>query len=159
MTDDNIKYMAQRIYDIHQESQNRVLVDSLSAQLREVRTGIANITAAVEKGVISSTLIERLNNLEEQEIELKYNIEQEKAKFPDVTVEQLEFMLHKFCENIREINFEDRLYNLLINRIYYTKNKAHRGSWYALFFGAPILRWKYMKKKGWYWLVNSPIKC
>lgn len=123
MTDEVIEQIAERIYKMNEHNRNHSLINSIAAQLNETENGIRNILKAIESGVISSSLTERLSYLETQKIELQYAMEQEKAKAPELSQEQIEFMLHKLRAEWQDKKYTENLVDTFVHKIYYTKNQ------------------------------------
>ena len=98
------------------------MLDALNSELHEVEIGIKNILSAIKSGVISRTLTNELARLETRQAELQFSIQQEKAKVPDVTQEQIECLLYVFREECANARFDDILFDTFINRVYYDEN-------------------------------------
>ena len=120
MSDELIHKIASRIYEMNTAKRNYSLIDTIKAQIADTESGIKNVLTAIKNGVISQALTEELTRLENQKIELTYSLEQEKAKAPEITQEQLEYILLQFREDCHNPEYADKLIDAFVNRIYYT---------------------------------------
>lgn len=122
LDNDTIISLAEKIYNMNNADRDYSMLDALSSELHEVESGIKNILSAIKSGVISRTLTDELARLETRQAELNFSIQQEKAKVPDVTQEQIECMLYVFREECTSARFDDILFDTFINRVYYDEN-------------------------------------
>ena len=95
------------------------LLPRLDKQLADVEKQINNIITAIQKGVASDSLLERLNDLEKQKTELKESIQKEKALSPTFTKDEFKMAL----SNLRKIDTKtkpgkEKLIETFIGRIY-----------------------------------------
>lgn len=95
------------------------LLPRLDKQLADVEKQINNIITAIQKGVASDSLLERLNDLERQKTELKESIQKEKAISPMFTKDEFKMAL----SNLRKIDTKtkagkEKLIETFIGRIY-----------------------------------------
>ena len=95
------------------------LLPRLDKQLADVEKQINNIITAIQKGVASDSLLERLNDLEKQKTELKESIQKGKAISPTFTKDEFKMAL----SNLRKIDTKtkagkEKLIETFIGRIY-----------------------------------------
>ncbi len=77
-------------------SEDNVIIPALEAQLKEVQKSIANLVKAVEQGLFTRTTKTRLEELEAEEENLKTSILIEQNKMPQLSKEQILFVLERF---------------------------------------------------------------
>ncbi|MBQ3428066.1 MAG: recombinase family protein [Clostridia bacterium] len=123
LDDDKVREIALKLYEANEAERDRSMIQSLEKQLEDCEAGIDNITKAIESGVLSKSLTNRLSELEDQQIDLRYSLEQEKAKAPDITIEQLEFMLCKLREDINNTEHNEKLIQTFVHRVYYNADE------------------------------------
>ena len=114
---------AYRIYTMNNSQRDYSIIDTLNAQINDTHTGIKNILSAIKSGVVSKALTDELAQLENQLIDLNYALEQEKAKAPEITQKQIEYMLYRFRDEYCSDEYSDKLVEAFVNRIYYSKDK------------------------------------
>ena len=113
---DEIADMA--IRQSEQDLINDTHIPQLTAQLSEVEKSITNITAAIEKGIASETLMNRLVQLEHEKKTLNKEIKAEEKFVYRIDRDQIVFWLSQFkYGNIEDENFRRRLIDLLVNSV------------------------------------------
>lgn len=115
--DEVIDRLAELLFDLQYEE--NTILPALEKQLGEKKKEIDNIVKAIQKGVASDTLLERLNELEAQKKALEEQIIKEKITSPLFTKEQFKMAL---C-NFRKIDTttkegKAKLIDTFIDRIY-----------------------------------------
>lgn len=101
--------MADDVMALLQEDNEVVL--ALEAQLKEVRSSIDNIMTAIEKGIVTRTTKNRLEELESEEEQLLRSIRLEEDKAPKITKDFILFTLHKFRD--LDLRFEKNMERLI----------------------------------------------
>ena len=101
--------MADDVMALLQEDNEVVL--ALEAQFKEVRSSIDNIMTAIEKGIVTRTTKNRLEELESEEEQLLQSIRLEEDKVPKITKEFILFTLHKFRD--LDLRFEKNMERLI----------------------------------------------
>lgn len=76
--------------------EENVIIPGLERQLADVRKSMENIMKAIEMGVCTRTTKARLEELETEEDKLKADIQREKLSQPNITEEQIRFLLSKY---------------------------------------------------------------
>lgn len=113
---DEIADMA--IRQSEQDLINDTHIPQLTAQLSEVEKSITNITAAIEKGIASETLMNRLVQLEYEKKTLNKEIKAEEKFVYRIDRDQIVFWLSQFkYGNIEDEDFRRRLIDLLVNSV------------------------------------------
>ena len=113
---DEIADMA--IRQSEQDLINDTHIPQLTAQLSEVEKSITNITAAIEKGIASETLMNRLVQLEHEKKTLNKEIKTEEKFVYRIDRDQIVFWLSQFkYGNIEDEDFRRRLIDLLVNSV------------------------------------------
>lgn len=93
-------------------------IPELTARRDEVEGAISNITKAVEKGVASDTLLDRLTTLEKEKKTLSREIKEEGKYVYRIDRHQVIFWLEKFKNgNIEDEQFRRQLIDLLVNSV------------------------------------------
>lgn len=109
----------------HELNDNEDLINALKAELREVEKGIGNLVKVLEKGVISDTITERLQKLEEQKDDLKGAIERERLKQALVSDNKL---IQKYFEKFSNSDLSDEetrnnVMEYFVDKIYVYNNR------------------------------------
>lgn len=113
---DEIADMA--IKQSEQDMVNETRIPQLTEQLSEIEKSIANITTAIEKGIASETLMNRLVQLEHEKKTINKEIKSEEKYVYRIDRDQIVFWLSQFkCGNIEDENFRRRLIDLLVNSV------------------------------------------
>ena len=115
--DDIVNKLAQLLFDLQYEE--NTLLPKLESQVEEKKKEIENIVTAIQKGVASETLMQRLSELEEQKKVFEEQLAKERLTSPLFTKEQFKMSL---C-NLRKINTNTKegkakLIDTFIGRIY-----------------------------------------
>lgn len=94
MDDDLIARLAQRVYET--QGNENFAVSLLEKELSDVEKSIGNILSAIEGGLFTPSMKERLTALEEQKKQVEASIAQEKLTHPPLTLEGIVFFLQRF---------------------------------------------------------------
>lgn len=151
LNDDFINTIADNVTEFNKlEDESTGLIDAFKCELKELKTKINNIIEAIENGVASKRMMERLSELEAREEELQDQIEFEKLKVKKtlLTKDQIIYWLTLFKDgDIHSPEFCDKLINLFIDKVvvfpdkiqtYYNyMDKGHQHSFN--FFNQPVL--------------------
>lgn len=113
---DEIADMAIRQSELDMFEKTRI--PQLTAHMAEVEKSIENITTAIEKGIASDSLMNRLVKLEQQKKELAGEIELEEGRIYKIDRDMIIFWLSQFKQgDIKDETFRRRLVDLLINSV------------------------------------------
>ena len=93
-------------------------IPELSTRLTEIEQGINNITKAIEKGIASDTLLNRLTELEKEKKDLTSQLREEEKYICRIDRDQIIFWLTKFQGgNIEDEDCRRRIIDLLVNSV------------------------------------------
>lgn len=113
---DEIADMA--IQQSEQDMINETRIPQLNSKLAEVEKSIINITAAIEKGIASETLMNRLVQLEHEKKTINRELKAEEKMVYRVDRDQIVFWLSQFkYGSIENEDFRRRLIDLLVNSV------------------------------------------
>lgn len=99
-----IRYIGQRCEDLQrQDTRRNDELMALEKRLKECQDAQENILRAIEGGVVTRSLPERLQKLENEQVALESEIKfQTSLKDPIITAEQIEYMLTRFADPLPE---------------------------------------------------------
>lgn len=81
LTDENIERIAEKAMEIiEKESADTTYIDGLQSELKDIKKKIKNLMNAIEQGIITSTIKERMNELELEKNEVEGKIAREEMK-------------------------------------------------------------------------------
>lgn len=93
-------------------------IPELSTRLTEIEQGINNITKAVEKGIASDALLDRLTELEKEKKDLTSQLREEEKYIYRIDRDQVVFWLTKFQGgDIEDEDCRRRIIDLLVNSV------------------------------------------
>jgi hypothetical protein len=106
------------------QDRENIALPVLQKQLDETRKGIENILDAIQKGIFTTSMKERLEKLEDSKKELEVEILQEELFRPWVALDKIRFWLHKFRDgDLQDTEHRQRLVDSFVNAIYLYDNK------------------------------------
>lgn len=114
MSSDMIDYVAEQIICVHAKKMNdESMLNLLLRDYKQVEKGINNILNAIEKGIVTPSTKERLEDLENKrvEIENKIAVEKTKTKLQLVKKDVINFLLKAISKDPRQ------MVNMLIKEI------------------------------------------
>lgn len=119
LTDELIDEIADMaIQQSEQDLKDNTHIPQLTVQLHEVEQSIDNITAAIEKGIASETLMNRLVQLEREKKQISRKIKEEEKFIYRIDRDQIVFWLSQFkYGDIENEDFRRHLIDLLINSV------------------------------------------
>lgn len=119
LTDDVIEEMADMaMAQSDRDLKENTRIPELTARKQEVEQSISNITKAVEKGVASDTLLNRLMDLEAEKKDLNLQLADEEKYIYRIDRDQIIFWLSKFKDgDIEDEDYKRRLIDLMINSV------------------------------------------
>lgn len=119
LTDEVIEELADMaIAQSDRDLKENTRIPELTARMGEVEEAIFNITKAIEKGVASDTLLDRLTTLEKEKKTLSREIKEEGKYVYRIDRHQVIFWLEKFKNgNIEDEQFRRQLIDLLVNSV------------------------------------------
>ena len=119
LTDELIDEIADMaIQQSEQDLKDNTHIPQLTIQLHEIDQSIENITAAIEKGIASETLMNRLVQLEREKKQVARKIKEEEKFIYRIDRDQIVFWLSQFkYGDIENEDFRRHLIDLLINSV------------------------------------------
>ena len=116
---DVIDWIADMVMKYKRVAEENSDLKYLERRLQESKTATQNILKAIEAGVFSTAVNERLKELEGEQSELEAQILAEKRIVPDVTREQIVFWLKKFKDGeISDISYQKKLIQHFLRSVY-----------------------------------------
>lgn len=128
LQDDNLlEFIAENTWQFYlSQDERQTRITSLRAQLERVNEGIANLVKAVEAGLFSDVLRERVDTLNAEKAELLEALDaEEMAQAIKLTKDHILFFLYQF----RDRNYEDpdeqrRLVEIFVNAVFVYDDKV-----------------------------------
>lgn len=119
LTDEIIDEMADMaVAQTEQDLRENTRIPELSARMKETESGIANITKAIEKGIASDTLMNRLMELEKEKKSLLRLLSEEEKFICKIDRAQIVYWLTKFKGgDIKDENYRRIIIDLMINSV------------------------------------------
>ena len=119
LTDDVIEELADMaMSQADRDLKENTRIPELSARLTEIEQGINNITKAVEKGIASDALLNRLTELEKEKKVLTSQLREEEKYICRIDRDQIIFWLTKFQGgDIEDEDCRRRIIDLLVNSV------------------------------------------
>lgn len=128
-TPKNLEILTEKIFEVHKKRVgSNTSLNSLKSDLQKVNTSIANIMSAIEKGIITDTTKQRLEELEisKKELQEKVIIEQSKERY-ELTKEDIQNFFKYTMKQCPNMAFE-----LFIRFVKVYDNKIEIGINYAI---------------------------
>lgn len=123
LKDDTVEEIADAIMRYLGSAPEKEKINVLEHNLRETQSKLDNIMFAIENGVITKSTTDRLHELEEIVEQLNYEIIKEKAKVPEISRDQVLFMLDHFRNLSMTRDSLDVVLRTFVNRIILYKDK------------------------------------
>lgn len=103
---------------LEQDCQNNALLKALNAQLADVEKSSRNLIKAIEAGVFTASMRERLAELEQQKEDITVQIARKQLRKPQLSAEQIAFFLRSFLDgDAHDPNFQERIIESLVRRV------------------------------------------
>ena len=120
-----IEYIADRVMEYQaKDTEGATLLSSYNTRLKETETAINGILKAIEDGLYTATMKERMGELEAQKEDLKASISREEINQRKVTREELIFFLERFKGgNPEDPEYCRRLVDTFVNSIWLYDDK------------------------------------
>ena len=100
LTPEQIDHIARQCAALHQkESTENTELKMLKKRLEDTQKAIENVMSAIEQGIITPKTKERLLQLEQDEKQIKYEIENASTEIPRLTETHIKCMLSQFIRN------------------------------------------------------------
>ncbi len=119
LTDDVIEELADMaMAQADRDLKENTRIPELTARIAEIEQGINNITKAIEKGVASDTLMNRLTELEKEKKNLSSQLRHEEKYIYQIDRDQVIFWLTKFQGgDIEDENCRRHIIDLMVNSV------------------------------------------
>ena len=109
LTPEQIEAIAKRCVALQEkERSDNIELIALNKRLDETQKSIENLMRAIEQGIITPKTKERLIQLEQEEAQLKLEIDSASVETPKLTEKHIKYLLSQF---LREENVSDEKYN------------------------------------------------
>ncbi len=106
------------------QDKDNVILPALRQQLAEIERNIANIIHAIEQGIYSESVKERLEELEAARTELKHNILLEELEKPRITKESVVAWIEQFrYGDMNSVDYQRRVIDSFVNAVYVFDDK------------------------------------
>ena len=124
LTDKNIDLIATRAMElIEKELQDTSVLVGLQEMLRDTNKKIKNLMSAIEQGIITSTTKERLEELEQERLNIECQIAREEMKKPLLSKERIVYWLTSFKSgDINDVEYQQRIIDTLVNAVFVYDN-------------------------------------
>lgn len=97
---------------------------TLRTQLRDVNKRIHNLISAIEEGIVSATTRQRLDDLEQQRVNLEISICQEEMKHPKMEKEQIIRWMQQFKNlDLDDLRIQRQIIDCFVNTVYLFDDK------------------------------------
>ena len=117
-----VEHLSQMCYEMQvrdREANNDVLF--YKSRLAETKKAIKNTVRAIESGVVTKTLPQRLQELEEEQSELEAQLAVAEATDFIISADEIEFMISQFMEPFEGESWQDykrRIIKCFVSRVY-----------------------------------------
>lgn len=97
LQDDMLEHIADRVMEYQaKDTDGAALIERYRGELKETETAISGILRAIEAGMFTPSMKERMEKLEGQKAELQADIEREQINLQTVSRDEVLFFLHQF---------------------------------------------------------------
>ena len=124
LTDENIEKIATKVMElINKEMEDTSVLIGLQGALRETNKKLKNLMNAIEQGIITATTKDRLEELEQERLDLEGQIAREEMKKPLLSKERIMYWLISFKSgDINNVEYQQRIIDTLVNSIFVYDN-------------------------------------
>lgn len=126
LQDDFIKNIAEQIVELNKvDDSSSSLISAYESELKEIKSKIDNLMIAIEEGVASKRMTDRISELEKREEQLEEQLVFERAliKQSSVSKEQIIYWLSMFKDgDIHSPEFIEKLIKLFIKKVVVNRN-------------------------------------
>lgn len=112
-----INNIADAVVELQKQDREDSEVPILQAQLSEVKKGLGNIMKAIEQGILTPTTKQRMEELEQQRVELEDAVEIASLSIPEITKEQVIFWMENL-KNQPEPELQKQIIETFVNAVY-----------------------------------------
>ena len=120
LTDENIEKIAEKVVElITQEYSDKSMLAELTARLDDVTARFSNLLKALEQGVISESVANRISELEKEKKSLEKKIASEKMSKSTITKDMVVYWLLSFKNgDIDDESYQRRIIDTLVNSVF-----------------------------------------
>jgi DNA invertase Pin-like site-specific DNA recombinase len=125
LTDDMLEHIADKVMEYQsRDTDSAILIEQYKNQLKETETAIAGILRAVEAGMFSPSMKDRMDELECQKAELNADIEREEINQQKVSRDEVLFFLSQFKGgDPDDPEYKQRLVDIFVNSVWLYDDK------------------------------------
>ena len=120
LTDENIDLIATKAMElIEKDLQDTSVLIGLQGMLKDTNKKIKNLMSAIEQGIITATTKERLEELEQERLNIEGQIAREEMKKPLLSKERIVYWLTSFKSgDINDVEYQRRIIDTLVNAVF-----------------------------------------
>ncbi len=119
-----MEYIVNKVMEIQRQEKDNSVLRNLQKELKDTEDSISNILKAIEKGVFSESISNRLNELEQQKQQLIEGIAAEEYQTPHYTEEELYFWLEQFKDGeIEDRHYQKTIISKFVHSVYVFDDK------------------------------------
>lgn len=125
LTDEMLEHIADKVMEYQaRDTDSAILIEQYKNQLKETETAIAGILRAVEAGMFSPSMKDRMDELEGQKAELNADIEREQINQQRVSRDEVLFFLSQFKGgDPDDPDYKQRLVDTFVNSVWLYDDK------------------------------------
>lgn len=124
LRDDIIQEIADHLMAYQAKEQDTTALRALQAKLADVEKSIKNLLAAIEQGIFTASTKERMEELEQERIQIKAGIAEESMAHPLLSRNQIVFFLQSFRDGEEnDPAYRKKLIDALVNAVYVFEHK------------------------------------
>lgn len=125
LTPENIDWMTDIVMEYNAKLQKESQLAHYQDELVDVKRSISNIMKAIEAGIFTASTKERLQELEDEKVDLQQRIETEKRVVPQLTRDMVHYYFEHFAQgNVHDPEFQRDLIDQFITAIYLYDDKV-----------------------------------
>lgn len=119
LQDDQIQYIADKVLEYQERNRDNSMIPYYESQLMEINTSISNIMKAIEQGINSKTVGERMKALEADKAEAERNLTIEKSSVVQLTRDQIIFSLEQYKGGcVDDPEYRERIIDTFVNSVW-----------------------------------------
>ena len=120
LTDENSDLIATKAMElIEKDLQDTSVLIGLQGMLKDTNKKIKNLMSAIEQGIITATTKERLEELEQERLNIEGQIAREEMKKPLLSKERIVYWLTSFKSgDINDVEYQRRIIDTLVNAVF-----------------------------------------
>lgn len=133
LQDDMIDWIADATVNYHKQHRDETDFDKLNDQMTDIDRSLANLMKAVEEGLKSETVEQRIKELEKEKKHINSKLFDITANYPEVTKREVVAWLTSLkAGDINDKKFQSELFNTFISAVYLYDDKRVK-----IIFGMP----------------------